>query len=156
MSENAKVQQASGLIEFKKQQHQESTTRILKAISKIRQRYNQGKIKRITVSEIAREAGVCINTIYKNPPLLERIKQIKIICECKNDRKMDERSKTIGYLQESFFQNRLKQLKEEIALLKDEKAILIGHLERKTTECMDWQARYKILEGKVKNIVPFK
>lgn len=154
MKNEKKPRKTDGLIAFKQRQQKEKAESVIKAIAKIKRWLQQGKVKKITVSDVAREAKVSLATIYNNPALLEQVRQAEALFQRKED-KLTINSACTSNSQTQHLQERIERAKAEIALLKKEKALLVGQLEQKIIECLDWKNRYYSMADKLNIVVPF-
>ncbi|MED1919100.1 DUF6262 family protein [Bacillus thuringiensis] len=121
---------------------QSTSDKVLKALESLR----KGS-KPITVAGVAKKAGIERKTIYNNPALLQRIKQVKEIQGNKKKQQSVEKAKS-----SSIQEQRIKRLRDEIAKLSFEKAKVLHQNMLLTEEKLLLQRRVFELEETIRNI----
>jgi len=121
--------------------NQSTSDKVIKALESLK----KGS-KPITVAGVAKKAGIERKTIYNNPDLLQRIKQVKDLQKISNNQSV-EKMKTPTLLEE-----RLKRQREEISKLTVDKAKVLHQNMLLTEEKTLLQKRIYELEETIRNI----
>lgn len=136
-----------GLKEYQANSKQETFDKVTAAIDNLK----RGK-KKITYKLVAKAAGVSEQTLYKNEVLKEKIKQAQAIQSSKNNQ-TDE--KPIKFISEK--DKKIMELKEQIQKYKEElmkekgiNSLLLGNLEKKTSEALELKIRINSLKDNLK------
>lgn len=147
---SGKEKKIQALTEYSRQRSQQTEEAVLRSLTKVGRNYRSGKIKRITIATIAKEAGVTIATIYNHSALLEKIRQTIAMHE--ESTVCDEAPKAKDT---NILESRIKKLVDENKELKRVNTLLLGNLEKKTIENIEQRAKIAALEkyGNVKNII---
>ncbi|SCM82307.1 conserved hypothetical protein [uncultured Sporomusa sp.] len=131
-----------GFVAFKQAEKLKNIEKIEKAILKLKKWVQSGKIQKVTVAGVAREAKVAPATIYNNPGLVEKIKQastLRLVCSKEDKPRVEAKEEYLG--------ERIRKLTNEIQELKRRNELLLGNLERKTTEVIELKARLALFDG---------
>lgn len=129
-----------GLMAFKQAERLKNVEKIEKAIQELKKKVRTGKLKKVTVADVAREASVAPATIYNNKALIEKVRQaagLKLVVE--------KKLKPNISAEEEYLRERIKKLTDEVQELKRRNELLLGNLERKTTEVIELKTRIAIL-----------
>jgi predicted nuclease with TOPRIM domain len=121
----------------------------LKSAEKVKQALDDLKHskKQITIDDVALKAGVSRKTIYNNPELLERIKQVQELQRIKSGR-VKEKGPDKGTILEA----RFKLYREENANLKEDKKMLLEENMKLTRQVTDLERKVEELEQTIRSI----
>jgi len=135
---SGRERQLQALAEHSQQKSRHTEEVVLKALVKMIKAYRNGKIKKLTVSAVAKEAGITNATIYNNKALLERIRQtasLQVGLENCNESPKNKK------------ENRIRKLILHNDELKKINVLLLGNLEKKTVENLELRAKISTLEN---------
>jgi len=133
-----------GLKQHSLMRNQDAIQKANNAITQLK----KGKNK-ITVTSVARKAGIAIGTIYNNPVLLERITQLKeLTSKAQRGVLLEAPIKQVKQAKIEVLQQKNKELRDEIEQLKRVNALLLGNLEKKTVELLELKARGNVISTK--------
>lgn len=110
--------------------------------------------KKITYNLVAEKANVSTSTLYKNPMFKEKIRQAKAIQLLKLDKsELNSSNKKLVLNKKNTRNNKEKidRLKSEIKNIKRANKLLLGNLEKKSTEVIELKTKLETLK-KIKNI----
>lgn len=128
----------NGLLEHSKKRNEETITKVNKAILSLKR-----SKKKITITAVAKKAGIATATIYNNPSLKERITQLK---DLEGDNIPDSDKTATGRLKSPYIikidklKSKVDSLQTEIEQLKLEKGLLLGKLKDSESNNLELKA----------------
>lgn len=134
-----------GLKKYQEEKKFETENKVYDAIKNIK----KGK-KIITYGLVAEKSGVSKSTLYKNKKLKEKIKQTKAIQIAKKNKsnynRPNEKFQPKKHKEVEEAKKTINKLKEENEELKRINGLLLGNLERKTTQLIELKTRLETLK----------
>lgn len=127
-----------GLLIYHKNRNLETIEKVNIAITSLK----KGK-KKITITAVAKKAGVAVASIYNNPTLKERIDQLKEIENCKICCEASDKPKNLKDIKIDELKGIINKLQLELEDEKKKNSLLLGHLERKSSENLELKIRIK-------------
>lgn len=134
-----------GMIKYQKEKNRENIIKVNKAIASLKR-----SKKKITVVAVAQKAGVAVKTIYNNPELKERIDFVKTKNTVSELQEVNVKKKSSKDLKIEELREMIRNLKEENNKEKIKNHLLLGNLEKLTSENLELKTiinQYR--EGKV-------